>query len=88
MEAIAGPLNWSNLSEEARSLFRALRSKYGGSATKREMADDVLQVPDPNGRWLELKAAPENWMCCDFVVEPKIGVDDWKLSSSPRTDRE
>ena len=43
------------------------------------MADDVLQVPDPNGRWLELKAAPENWMCCDFVVEPKIGVDDWKL---------
>jgi hypothetical protein len=27
-------------------------------------------------------------MCCDFVVEPKIGVDDWKFSSSPRTDRE
>ena len=27
-------------------------------------------------------------MCCDFVVEPKIGLDDWKFSSSPRTDRE
>lgn len=27
MEAVAAPLNWSDLSEEARSLFRALRSK-------------------------------------------------------------
>src|SRR6476620_3049611 len=29
-----------------------------------------------------------NWMCCNFVVEPKVGVDDRKLSSSQRTDRE
>ena len=27
-------------------------------------------------------------MCCNFVVEPKVGVDDRKLSSSQRTDRE
>jgi two-component system, probable response regulator PhcQ len=29
-----------------------------------------------------------NRMCCNFVVEPKVGVDDRKLSSSQRTDRE
>jgi DNA-directed RNA polymerase specialized sigma24 family protein len=28
------------------------------------------------------------WMCCNFVVEPKAGVDDRHFSSSPRTDRE
>jgi CBS domain containing-hemolysin-like protein len=27
-------------------------------------------------------------MCCNFVVEPKDGVDDRKVSSSQRTDRE
>ena len=27
-------------------------------------------------------------MCCNFVVEPKVGVDDRKFSSSQRTDRE
>jgi transposase len=27
-------------------------------------------------------------MCCNFVVEPKVGVDDRHFSSSPRTDRE
>jgi site-specific recombinase XerD len=27
-------------------------------------------------------------MCCNFVVEPKAGVDDRHFSSSPRTDRE
>jgi hypothetical protein len=34
------------------------------------MADDVLQVPDPNGRWLELKAAPEkksNTRCSSII---------------------
>jgi len=25
-----------------------------------------------------------SWMCCNFVVEPKVGVDDRKLSSSTR----
>ena len=28
------------------------------------------------------------WMCCNFVVKPKAGVDDQKFSSSQRTDRE
>src|SRR5271166_1479095 len=28
------------------------------------------------------------WMCCNFVVKPKTGVDDQKFSSSQRTDRE
>jgi hypothetical protein len=27
-------------------------------------------------------------MCCNFVVELKVGVDDRKVSSSQRTDRE
>jgi uncharacterized cupin superfamily protein len=27
-------------------------------------------------------------MCCNFVVEPEVGVDDRKFSSSQRTDRE
>jgi hypothetical protein len=27
-------------------------------------------------------------MCCNFAVEPKVGVDDRKFSSSQRTDRE
>ena len=27
-------------------------------------------------------------MCCKFVVESKVGVDDRNFSSSPRTDRE
>jgi hypothetical protein len=27
-------------------------------------------------------------MCCNFVVEPKVGVDDRQFSSSPRTARE
>jgi len=27
-------------------------------------------------------------MCCNFVVEPKVGVNDRKFSSSQRTDRE
>ena len=27
-------------------------------------------------------------MCCNFVVEPKVGVDDRQFSSPPRTDRE
>jgi len=27
-------------------------------------------------------------MCCNFVVEPKDGVDDRKFGSSQRTDRE
>ena len=27
-------------------------------------------------------------MCCNFVVELKVWVNDWKFSSSPRTDRE
>jgi hypothetical protein len=27
-------------------------------------------------------------MCCNFVVEPKVGVDDRPFSSSPRTARE
>jgi len=27
-------------------------------------------------------------MCCNFVVEPKVGVNDRHFSSSPRTDRE
>ncbi len=27
-------------------------------------------------------------MCCNFVVEPKVGVDDRKFSTSQRTDRE
>jgi hypothetical protein len=27
-------------------------------------------------------------MCCDSVVGPKIAVDDWRFSSSLRTDRE
>ena len=31
---------------------------------------------------------PESRMCCNFVVEPKVGVDDRHFSSSPRTDRE
>jgi NADH dehydrogenase FAD-containing subunit len=29
-----------------------------------------------------------NWMCCNFAVEPKVGVDDWKFSFSQRIDRE
>jgi multidrug efflux pump subunit AcrB len=28
------------------------------------------------------------WMCCNLAVEPKVGVDDRKFSSSQRTDRE
>jgi hypothetical protein len=27
-------------------------------------------------------------MCCNFVVEPKVGANDRKFSSSQRTDRE
>ena len=30
----------------------------------------------------------KTWMCCNFVVEPKVGLDDRKFSSSQRTDRE
>jgi hypothetical protein len=37
---------------------------------------------------LLLRIGQEIRMCCNFVVEPKIGVDDRKLSSSQRTDRE
>ena len=74
MEAVAAPLNWSDLSEQARSLFRALpievptleavanvKRRVRRFGYEARMADDVLQVPDPNGHWLELKAAPENW---------------------------
>ena len=41
-----------------------------------------------------IKPAPKDYelnhvgMCCNFVVEPKDGVDDRKFSSSQRTDRE
>jgi hypothetical protein len=31
---------------------------------------------------------PLRRMCCNLVVEPKVGVDDRKFSSSQRTDRE
>ena len=36
-----------------------------------------------SGQWFEVER-----MCCNFVVEPKVGVDDRHFSSSPRTDRE
>src|SRR5271157_1068034 len=39
------------------------------------------------------KLEPESYReyqrkCCKFVVETKVGLGDWKFSSSPRTDRE
>jgi hypothetical protein len=27
-------------------------------------------------------------MCCNFAVEPKVGVDDWKFSFSQRIENE
>ena len=30
---------------------------------------------------------PPYGVCCNFAVEPKVGVDDRKFSSSQRTDR-
>ena len=40
------------------------------------------------GRTIEYHRAQIRRMCCNFVVEPKVGVGDRHFSSSPRTDRE
>jgi hypothetical protein len=46
-------------------------------------------VPKPSAVWRLISSAPTfEWMCCNFVVKSKVGVDDRHFSSSPRTDRE
>jgi hypothetical protein len=37
---------------------------------------------------LDWACMPSPRMCCNFVVEPKAGVDDRQFSSPPQTDRE
>jgi hypothetical protein len=34
------------------------------------------------------RSTVSNRKCCKFVVETKVGLGDWKFSSSPRTGRE
>jgi hypothetical protein len=54
----------------------------------------MIRMPEDKGlAWLggELRECVQpvlSRMCCNFVVEPKVGVDDRQFSSSPRTARE
>ena len=57
-----------------RELLRSSRSARHFSVANWDRPSDSSQV-----LW---------GMCCNFVVEPKVGVNDQHFSSSPRTDRE
>jgi hypothetical protein len=59
--------------------FLSLLMRHWNRVGRKLEADDVFTP---------LLFEDEKGKCCDFVVESKIGVDDWKFRSSPRTDRE
>ena len=81
-----------------------LRYDWEGRAVKYHRAqiraflgfrEPTVQDAEELAVWLSEHVLPQghadehvNGMCCNFVVEPKVGVDDRKLSSSQRTDRE
>jgi hypothetical protein len=53
---------------------------------EREITDDLVELLIHIAHHVGVRA--EERMCCNLAVEPKVGVDDRKFSSSQRTDRE
>jgi hypothetical protein len=73
----------STMNHQAVNIARALKSKHNNFRIKSSHSPFIRLHP------IDLFALRRNpsWhtgrMCCDFVVEPKIGVDEWNFSSSP-----
>ncbi len=69
---------WRWVQSYAPELERCLRQKLRPTNDSWRVDETYIRV---KGKWVYLYR-----MCCNFVVEPKIWVDDRKFSWSPRRD--
>jgi hypothetical protein len=71
-----------------KNLYECVKAFLGNEPHRGPQEVRCADLDHPRGRRSGGAGCVATLMCCDFVVEPNIGVDDWKFSSSPRTDRE